>query len=150
MSTTAEEKLALKLQRTFAAPRERVFAAWTDPEQVKHWFGPDGCTVSSIRSDLRVGGEYRFAVVSEQYGAMAVRGEFREIAPPSRLVYTWQWEDDPDYANRETLITVEFIEHGGSTEIRLTHENFPSAENAKNHEYGWTGALEKLAALLNT
>jgi uncharacterized protein YndB with AHSA1/START domain len=149
MSTATEEKNVLKLQRTFAAPRERVFAAWTEPEQVKQWFGPEGCTASSVRADLRVGGEYRFAIKSEQYGEMAVRGEFREFTPPSKLVYTWQWEDDPAYANRETLVTVEFIDLGGSTEVRVTHENFPTPENVANHEHGWNGGLDKLAKLLN-
>jgi len=148
MSIATEHSLQVK--RTFNASRERVFAAWTEPAHIKQWFGPQGCSVSGIEVDFRVGGKYRFTAQTEQHGEMTVGGEYREITPPEKLVYTWQWEDDPAYAEQETLVTVEFVDLGGSTEVRVTHENFPTAENVKNHEYGWNGALDKLATYLNS
>jgi uncharacterized protein YndB with AHSA1/START domain len=148
MSTTTQESVNLSLSRTFPAPRERVFAAWTDPEQVVKWFGPETCRVRDAMIDLRVGGTYRFQVSSPQCGETAVYGQYREVTPPGRLVYTWKWESDPDYADRETLVTVEFIDRGGSTELRLTHENLPNTESGRNHEHGWNGCFDKLANLL--
>ena len=146
MNTSAENPI-VKLQRTFAAPRERVWAAWTDPALIKQWFGPEGCTALSVESDLCTGGKYRF-VVKSPHGEHAVGGEFREVTAPSRLVHTWQWEDDPAYAEHETLVTVDFIDRGESTEVHLTHEHLPTAENRANHEHGWNGSFEKLTALL--
>ena len=80
-------------------------------------------------------------------GEFALRGEYREVTPPAKLIYTWQWEDDPDYVDRETLVTVEFVDLGNSTEVRLTHENLPGAESIKNHEHGWSGSFDKLERL---
>lgn len=100
----------LSLRRTLAASRERVFHAWTDPEEIKRWFGPDTCQVVKTEVDLRFGGAFRFRLVDSQQGEYFLRGEFREVVPPAKLVYTWQWEDDPDYADRETVVTVEFID----------------------------------------
>jgi uncharacterized protein YndB with AHSA1/START domain len=148
MNTTIEESLNLTLSRTFPAPRERVFAAWTDPEQIVKWFGPETCRVLDAKVDLRVGGRYRFQVSSSQCGETAVYGQYREVTPPGKLVYTWQWESDLDFVNRETLVTVEFIDLGGSTELRLTHENLPNTESGGNHEHGWNGCFDKLANLL--
>lgn len=142
--STAMERAILTLSRTFAASRERVFAAWTEPEQIKKWFGPDACEVIEAHVDLRVGGEYRFWATSPRMGEFSLRGEYREVIPPAKLVYTWQWENDPDFADQETRVTVEFLDAGGSTEVRLTHENLPSADSVKNHEHGWSGSFDKL------
>jgi uncharacterized protein YndB with AHSA1/START domain len=147
MSTAIEQKSILTISRTFSAPRERVFAAWTEPEQIKKWFGPDMCQLTEAHVDLRVGGEYRFRAKNPEMGEFTLRGEYREIIPPAKLSYTWQWEDDPDFVDRETLVTVEFVDLGDSTEVRLTHENLPSAESVKNHQHGWTGSLDKLERL---
>lgn len=140
------ESNVLTVNRLIRASPERVFAAWTTPEVIKQWFGPDTCRVLSAEVDLRVGGAYRMEVLSEQHGSVAVRGMYREITPPSKLVYTWQWEDDPDWAGFESVVTVEFVEADGATEVRLTHEGFPSAESQGNHEHGWKACFVKLAA----
>ena len=145
--STKTEVPRLEIKRSFAAPRERVFSAWCEPEQIRQWFGPEGCHVSNLSIDLKVGGKYRL-VISSPEGDFAVAGVYREITPPSKIVYTWQWENDPDYVERETLVTVDFADLGGSTEISLTHENLPSVESAGRHEHGWTGTFEKLSNLL--
>src|SRR3954466_2062918 len=101
MKTAQEPVATLRVTRLIKAPRERVFAAWTTPEDIDKWFGPETCKVLSARIDLRVGGEYRFRVNSpscaEEAGkateqVMEVFGIYREIKKPSRLVYTWSWE----------------------------------------------------------
>jgi len=144
MSTISEQH-SLQVKRLIKAPRERVFAAWMNPDILKQWFGPDTCQVQTAAIDLRVGGEYRFEVSSD-HGEMSVRGVYREIAPPAKLVFTWQWEDDPEWAEVESLVTVDFIDANGATEVRITHEGLPSEEHRTRHEYGWNGCLIKLAA----
>jgi uncharacterized protein YndB with AHSA1/START domain len=73
-------------------------------------------------------------------------GTFREIRPPERLVYTWVWEGNPERG--ETLVTVEFRTRGKATEVRLTHELFPTAKVRDDHEKGWGSCLDKLAKAL--
>ena len=73
-------------------------------------------------------------------------GTYREVRPPEKLVYTWRWEAEPEYG--ETLVTVEFHDRGGSTEIVLTHELFPTEKARGEHERGWSGCCDKLAKIL--
>jgi uncharacterized protein YndB with AHSA1/START domain len=100
---------------------------------------------SSKRTSISVsGGEYHFRATSPQMGEFSMRGEYREVIPPAKLFYTWQIENDPDFVDRETRVTVEFLDIGDSTEVRLTHENLPSADSVKNHEHGWSVSFDKL------
>jgi hypothetical protein len=140
----SKKSSSLEVKRFIKSQREFVFSAWTMPEQIKQWFGPATCKVLDVQVDLRVGGTYRFHVFSEAMGEMWVRGVYREISAPSKLVFTWQWEDDDDWKNVESVVTVELLEKDGGTEVRITHEGLPSDEHAGRHEHGWTGCLDKL------
>jgi uncharacterized protein YndB with AHSA1/START domain len=140
------EEIVLELRRTYPTPRERVFRAWTDPEQVKKWFGPKGCTCPEAELDLRVGGRYRF-VLEEPDGRHIVAGEYVEISAPERLVFTWKWEHVPQ-DSPETLVTVEFLPKGDGTEMVLTHERFPAEDLRDLHNQGWASSLECLDELL--
>jgi uncharacterized protein YndB with AHSA1/START domain len=148
MSETAEERPLLQLSRVVASPRERVFAAWTTPDAIKDWFGPERCRVLDAQVDLRVDGEYCFSLSTEQLGEIKVRGRYREVTPPAKLVYTWQWEGNSELAIGTSLVTVEFIPAGNSTEIHLTHEQLPSIESRDNHQRGWIGVFDKLEKYL--
>jgi uncharacterized protein YndB with AHSA1/START domain len=134
---------SLRLRHTFAAPRERVFRAFTDPEELKQWFGPtDGHAIPVAEVDLRVGGRYRIDLLGPSGSLYRIVGEYREVRPPERLVYTWRWEIGEDVG--ETLVTVEFRERGAATEVALTHEAFPTAHARDGHEGGWMGCLGRL------
>lgn len=82
----------LRLTRTLKAPREKVFWAWTTSEALKSWYGPEGWTTPSAEVDLRVGGGYRIVMKGPQAEEIILSGTYREVQPPERLVYTWQWE----------------------------------------------------------
>jgi uncharacterized protein YndB with AHSA1/START domain len=109
---------------------ERVFTAWTRPEVIKVWFGPKNCRVLEAEADLRVGGQFCYSLWTERLGEIKVRGQYREVTPPTKLIYTWQWEGNPELTAGTSLVTVQFLPTGASTEIRLTHEQFSSPEAA--------------------
>ncbi len=143
----AKAQTTLQLTRTFAAPREKVFRAWTDPQEVKRWFHPPGYETPSAEIDLRVGGKYRLGMRKLPDGEVFyLSGTYREVRRPERLVYTWQWEAEPELG--DTLVTVEFHDRGGSTEIVLTHELFPTEKARQEHEQGWGGGLDNLGKIL--
>ena len=145
--STATAKPTLKITRTYAAPREKVFRAWTDSEVMKKWFAPsDDFAVPEVQVDAKVGGRYRIVMRSPDGEYHRVSGVYREYAPPARLVFTWAWESTPE---RESLVTVEFKDLGTSTELILTHERFADAEARDKHQQGWNGCLGRLAALFS-
>ena len=145
MARTAQIQAAsLEVRRTIAAPRERVFQAFTRPEDVRQWSAPAPLSVAVAEIDLRVGGRFRIAMEQPDGGRHVATGEYREITPPQRLVYTWSWDDK---SVADSLITVEFQERGAATEVVLRHEQLPDATSAQRHTEGWNGCFDKLAAM---
>lgn len=142
MATQEHPAVALELRRTFPAPRERVFRAWTTAEEIRSWQAPGPMTTPFATVDLRVGGAYQIHIRAPDGREHRVAGVYREVDPPSRLVYTWRWETDGP--EDETLVTVEFKDRGQTTEVVLRHERFRTADQRARHETGWTGCLAKL------
>ena len=138
---------ALTLTKRVAASREAVFEAWTRPEHMQHWCCPDPTADVDVEIDLRVGGAYSITMHMEG-GAHTAVGVYKEIDRPNRIAYTWDWKDGEHRMNVDTLVTVEFTEIDGGTEVRLTHEGFPAAEPKTGHEEGWTACLERLVGRL--
>jgi uncharacterized protein YndB with AHSA1/START domain len=137
----------LQVRRTIPASRDAVFRAWTDPDVFRQWFGARGGSTVNADMDVRVGGHYRIDMESAA-GSGVLLGEYLEVKPPERLVYSFCWDGLP-VAIPETQVTVEFLERGTATEIVITHERQPSRSVAEFHEWGWDGSLEKLAELLS-
>lgn len=146
MATTQPgAETTLHLSRTFKAPAKRVFEAWTRPEVMNEWMapGPDSKCVSS--SDAKLGGRYKVAMHLPDGSVHTAFGEYTEFNPYTRLAFTWSWEDS---ATKDTLVTVDFIEQGGQTEMRLTHERFQDSETRDKHGEGWAGCIANLESLL--
>jgi glutathione S-transferase len=133
----------LTLMRTFKAPRARVFAAFTDKEALQSWFGPEGFTVPSAAIDARPGGKYRIEMHSPEGSVHVVTGEFREVRPPEKLVFTWAWLDGAG-VGRQTLVTLTFAAKGGDTELTLVHSGFLTPEARDAHGGGWSSSFESL------
>jgi len=138
------EKLSLEIKRLIKAPPDRVYAAWTDPTQLKHWFGPEKAQTRDLIVDVRVGGKFRWDLTNSEGEKMICRGEYRELQPDKKIVFTWQWEDDEDWQNHISVVTVELYERDGDTELRLIHEQLPNEESRDGHTGGWNSALDKL------
>jgi len=136
---------SLSLSRVIRAPREAVFAAWTDPELLKQWWGPGATTCPEAHVDLRVGGTYRLANLETDGSITWISGQFERIRAPEELVYTWKIGSGP---GEPTLVRVAFLEHREGTELRLTHERFTSEASRDMHISGWGGCIDKLGALL--
>jgi len=156
MTTRTAENLTLQIKRLIKAPRERVFDAWTDPERLKQWFGPDEDVVVPLaKVDLRVGGRYRIQMKRPDGEFHTAVGTYREVKWPERLVFTWGWEKDgsePDFGEvepNEMLVTLEFHPRGEQTELVLMQEKFASLESRDRHEQGWNGSLDKLEKLFS-
>jgi uncharacterized protein YndB with AHSA1/START domain len=143
----SRQETTLRIERTFSAKRERVFHAWTDPQALMQWWVPfDGYTVPSAELDVRAGGAYHLRMKNPKGEMFSLVGRYVEVRPPERLVYTWRWEGIKDDIG-ETLVTVEFLDRGEATEVRITHELFPDVHARDRHGEGWSGCLGRLAAL---
>jgi len=137
----------LVIERTFAAAQARVFEAWTSPEVLRRWWGagPDW-TSPAVEIDLRPGGRYRLSMQDPSGVVRSVGGEYVEVDPPRRLVYTWAWESHGAENDAATLVTVEFREVSpGQTAVILTHTGFADGERRDLHREGWELCIDNLA-----
>ena len=142
--TATATKPSLTLKRRYNAPPAKVFAAWTEPEKLARWFGPEGITNVQAELDLRVGGRYR--ITAESPGdTHEVSGVYREVVTNEKVVFTWAWKSTPE---RESLVTVLLKADGGGTLLTLTHDQFFDEGARDRHQQGWTGALDKLEKFL--
>jgi uncharacterized protein YndB with AHSA1/START domain len=133
----------LVVRRVLPAPRERVFAAWLDPESLAQWMRPDTVAATVVEVDPRVGGRFRIAMQRGD-GEVEHRGEYLTIDPPRRLEFTWisAYTD-----TRPTVVTVELLEREGGTELVLTHRRLP-VSRVDAHRQGWTDIVRNLGAYL--
>ena len=145
MSTHRPSTLpVIRITRLLPATAEEVFAAWTDPRRLQEWMCPEDRTVASVTLDLRVGGRFQIVMRGEN-SDIAHIGEYREIHPPKRLVFTWQ---SAGTLQQETLVTVELFQRGKQTELVLVHELLPNEHSAAQHKNGWQSIVEKLGRFL--
>ena len=141
----------LVLTRDLKAPRERVFAAWTDVRLSSVWWVPNGCTLTSCEMDVRVGGKWRRSMRVPDGSVITKYGVYRELTPPALLAFTY----NTDYANGtidpETLVTVDLAElPDGRTRLTLTHSGFWDEASRVSHTGGWTGVMERITDFVRT
>jgi len=139
--------MKLTIERTYEAPAEAVFDAWTSEEVLRRWFrGERAWETPYAEVDLRLGGKVRVVmrdpVEEADHGG---GGHYTEIDPPRRLAFTWTWDRESD---RETLIELDFEETDGVTKVTLTHGGLRDQESVTSHEGGWSTCLENLAEVL--
>jgi len=138
---------SLTLKRRINAIPEEVYAAWTDPEKIAHWFGPSKVKAGSVQAeiDLRVGGRYRISFESGDGEYFQVDGVYREVTPNVRIAFSWAWHTTPE---RESQVTVSLQPDGGGTLLTLHHEQFFDEAARDGHERGWSDILGKLERYL--
>jgi uncharacterized protein YndB with AHSA1/START domain len=136
---------SLTLKRRLNATPAKVFAAWTDPDKLKHWFLPPQAQSLLAESDPRVGGRYHILVRSADGEEHDVGGTFREVVPDEKLVFTWAWRSTPE---RESLVTLTLNPDGDGTLLTLTHEQFFDEAARDRHQRGWGMMLDNLTQTL--
>ena len=137
----AEQVGSIVVQRTIGAPPDRVFEAFTRGDLLGRWMSPVGH--AEVEVDPTVGGSLRVVMVGDGRRIEHV-GEFLEVQPPHRLVFTWQ----SDFTGGlPTRVTVELVSAGGATDLTLRHELLPQPA-ASSHASGWGSMLDRLAALV--
>jgi len=152
MATTEQDsETRVQIRRTFKAPREKVFEAWTKPDKLEKWMCRDA-PQSATRYwdfDIREGGGFHLenripnGLVYKQWIG------YREVKPPMKLVLDWNWErfdaqGKRDEGPHQSLVTVEFQDRGDSTEVILTHELLPTHELREGVRKGWNGCFDML------
>lgn len=135
---------AVDITKTFNAPRETVFKAWAEKQELEKWFGPEGFGSEISTFKFSVGGKYTCTMKGPDGSEHTVTGEYTEIVVPEKIVMTWQWEGFP----WSSVVTLAFKEVADGTELHLVHSELPD-ENAKTeHNKGWASSLEVLAKVL--
>lgn len=145
MATAAASPEVVEVKRTFAAPQEKVFQAWTKPEMMSRWFArsPSMKPGKVVEADARPGGKYCVEVISQPDGKLyRLQGTYREVNPHDKLVFTWSWEG-ADFES--SVVSVEFhkLGHSDFTEITLRHSQLPEKQR-EGHRTGWIGCFEML------
>ncbi len=151
----------LVITRLFDAPRDLVWKAWTDPEHLKHWWGPKAFTAPVVKIDFRVGGKYLYCMRSPDGKDYWGTGIYREIVVPERIVATDSFADAQGNVvpaahygmsgmPLEMLITVTFEEAGGKTKLTLRHAGIPGGPDRDGASQGWSESFDKLAGHLAT
>jgi uncharacterized protein YndB with AHSA1/START domain len=139
---TSQSPTMLRLERTYDAPAQAVFDAWTNPEVMRRFIhaGPDWVTPIA-ESDVRVGGRIRIGMRTPAGEEHIAGGEYTVVKPPARLAFTWTWEggDSP-----ETLVELDFAERDGATTVVLTHSGLRDEESRDRHTDGWNEVLDNL------
>ena len=139
--------LILHLEKVLQVSKESIFAACVEAEKLAGWWGPAGFSTHSVDLDVRVGGVFRITMQPPDGEAFHLRGEYLEVDPPRRLVYTFEWEE-PDPDDQETVVTLTFLDDRKGTRLVLDQGPFATEARHALHEAGWTETLERLERFL--
>jgi uncharacterized protein YndB with AHSA1/START domain len=143
-----ERERELVITRIFDVPRGVVFRAWTEPDRVARWWGPQGFVTTYCDMDIRPGGTFRVCMRSPEGAEHWKQGVYREVVAPERLVFTFAWEDAEGKLGHQTVVTVTFAEHGGQTELTLHQAVFETVAARDDHRRGWSSTLQRFAEYL--
>lgn len=143
------DAITLRLERTFKSPAQAVFEAWTSAEMLKRWWpAGSGWETPVAEVDVRVGGRLRLVMRSPHGEEFGGRGEYIEITPRERLVFTWRWDGHEGHQGTQ-LIEVEFAERqDGTTTVVLTNRGLEDEESRRTHRAGWQASLDNLDRVL--
>lgn len=143
-----EEELSLVIERTFSAPVQLVWDAWTQREHLARWMCPDGFSASDVFGHVRVGGFWQTTMHSPENTTHICRGQYLVVEEPHTLSFTHAWQNDIGGLGHMTTVVVSLKADGDKTHMRFEQTGFRSAESRDQHEHGWTGAFDNVDDLL--
>lgn len=132
------------VKKVISAPRDEVFRAFTDAEIMSKWFFPEDDMSVDVTNNPALGGDYTLKMHAKNGDIYTHVGEYKEITPTERLVFTW----NSDFV-QNTVVTVTFSDSGEGTEVTISHDLLPQGEMAENHRGGWTGCLSRLDQIIS-
>lgn len=141
------ESLSLTESRLIRATPERLFEAWTRPEQLLLWWGPATVKCVEAEVDLRPGGRYRLGNQLPDGSIVLIQGEFLRVERPTELEYTWRVKQGAMRPSDER-VRVRFEAQGEHTRVEVFHDRIGDTDTRRGHAHGWHGCLEGLAQLL--
>lgn len=148
-SAVTAAPLELTITRTLNAPRDLVYTLFTEPEHVMQWMGPRDFEARSFTQDARVGGKWRGMLHPLKGGRdLWQGGTFLEIDPPSRVSYTFAWDDEKGKPSEETVVTLDFEAHGNETKLTFHQTGFTSEGERDGHHGGWGETFDKFQEYL--
>jgi uncharacterized protein YndB with AHSA1/START domain len=140
----------LVINRLLDAPRELVYACWTDPEHLARWGGaPEGMTVIVEYQDIRVHGLFRICMRSPDGIDYRLQGTYQELVKPERIVFTHAWIHEDGSLAKETLVTITLKTSGNGTELTIRQTGLTSEASREGHEEGWNSTFDRLADYLS-
>ncbi len=148
MQAEADDRV-LRLTRTIAASPERLFDAWTKPEILLRWWGPEGITIPEHELDIRVGGTWRTTMLTPDGQRNICSGVYTLIDRPRRLAFTWAWQQPDGTRGHETAAEVTFEKAGAGTLLTFVQKTFLTAEHRDRHNQGWSSTFNKLERLFD-
>ena len=150
-SVTTPAADTLVVTRVFNAPRELVYAAWTEPKHLEKWQGaPKDMTTTSASADLRPGGTFNATMRAPDGTEHRLQGTYREVVPPERLVFTHTWLGADGRPGPETVVTMTFEQLGAKTKLTLTQTGLASTSSRDGHGIGWSSTFERMADYIHT
>ena len=141
----ASNSESLRIRRFVPASPDRVFRAWTEPDEIKKWWGPKGVRCLSAEFDLRVGGQYRIENGLSDGSVLWISGNFEVIEGPHLLIYTWVVENESPTTER---VVVQFEQHDLGTNVTVTHERIATTTSSEQHQRGWIECIDGLVDFL--
>jgi uncharacterized protein YndB with AHSA1/START domain len=140
--------LMLEMSRVFHDRPSRLFSIFSDPDELSKWWGPEGFATLTLDFRPSTGRRYRIEMQPSEGEVFFLIGEFREVDPPRRLTYTFEWED-PDPDDVETIVDLSFRAVDDSTEVTLIQGPFKTEARRSLHRTGWTDGFNKIARMLS-
>ena len=138
---TATETMHLEIRRLISGPREAVFRAWITRETMEQFMCPGRLDSARVTCDPRPGGRFTIDMMGDQGQVWHHEGEYLEVTAPSRLKFTWI---SASTENRATVVTIDFLDRDGKTELVLVHEGLPNEKARDGHAVGWTEILNQM------
>ncbi len=143
---TEDSAQVVRIERTFDAPAEDVFDAWTSPEVIERWFRPGtDWRTPSAEVDLRVGGTVRVVMRDPDGSEVGAGGEYTLIERPNKLAFTWTFDDAP---SNQQMIELEFTEQDGATTVLFVNSNISNEERRDSQYDGWSACLDNMERAL--
>ncbi|GAB2693629.1 SRPBCC family protein [Mucilaginibacter koreensis] len=145
------EETKVTAEKEFSVLAERLYEAWITPEDLKQWWKPSENQLKEVELDNKEGGRIKYVFVTKEgQPAITITGEYKEVKPNEKLVYTWNWDLASENTKKsDHQLTIEFSAADQGSKINVTQENFQDGEAVEPHEQGWQKALEDLSSYLS-